>query len=105
MSHESNDHYFTSIFIFHITYMEKITGLAISAVYNKYMLWRFYVQTYRVQELSRDQRRPSGPPPPPPPLHAHGCSIGSVHWQERTSCSRLVFRPDESARRARRSAD
>lgn len=50
--------------------MEKMTGLAISAVYNRYMLWLFYVQTYRVQELSCDQRRrPCLPPPPrlPPP--------------------------------------
>lgn len=64
MSHYNNDHYFTYIFIFHITYMEKMTGLAISAVYNKYMLWLFYVQTYRVQELSCDQRRLHRLPPP-----------------------------------------
>lgn len=45
--------------------MEKITGLALSAVYNKYMLWLFYVQTYRVQELKLWPEE-SFPHPPPP---------------------------------------
>lgn len=72
MSHQNNDNYFTyirSVFIFHTTYMKKITILA-DFVYNKYMLWSqaficiylyiyiffFYKLTVilnRVQEFSR----------------------------------------------------
>lgn len=85
----------TYIFVLHITYMEKITGLAMSAVYNKYMLWLCYVQTYSVQELSWLEETPPPHLSPSSSVHALGCMSSlrqllsasfSLRWQK---CNQL----------------